>query len=70
MAATYITRDGDTADRIAWRHYGTLDGRTAEIVLAANPGLADYGARLPAALTITLPDIERPAMQEGVRLWD
>lgn len=70
MAATYITRDGDTLDWIAWKHYGATDNRVVEQVLTANTGLADRGPVLPAGLSITLPDVDQPAQQQGVRLWD
>ncbi|PZQ21157.1 MAG: phage tail protein [Sphingopyxis macrogoltabida] len=70
MPAEYLTRDGDMVDWIASKHYGATDNRTVEIVLEANPGLADRGEALPAGLTVILPDIERPAKRDGVRLWD
>lgn len=66
----YQTREGDTADSIAWRQYGTHAGRTTEQLLDANPGLADYGPLLPAGIIITLPVIEAPATTQGTRLWD
>ena len=31
---------GDRLDLICWKHWGSLDGRTVETVLDANPGLA------------------------------
>lgn len=68
--ATYITRDGDTLDYIAWRYYGATANRVVEQVLTANAGLADYGPTLPAGLSITLPEIAQPAQRQGVRLWD
>lgn len=70
MAQQYKSREGDTVDYIAWRHYGTTEGRTVEQVLDANPGLADHGPLLPAGVTVTLPDLEAPAKVNGVRLWD
>lgn len=42
-----------------------------EQVLEANPGLVDYGARLPAGVLIHLPDIAARAEDEAVvQLWD
>jgi phage tail protein X len=38
--------------------------------LVANRGLADYGAKLPAGLSITLPEITAPAKAKGVKLWE
>lgn len=59
MSATYTTtRDGERLDLICWRWYGTLDNRAVERVLDANPGLAARDpARLPAGVTIVLPEI-------------
>ena len=70
MTTTYTTRDGDTVDFIAWKFYGATTNLVVEAVLAANRGLADYGAKLPAGLTITLPKIQAPANAPGVKLWD
>jgi phage tail protein X len=69
MTTTYTSVAGDTADLIAWRYYGGLDGRQAEQLLAANPGLAELGAVLPAGVVITLPDLAATATTQGVRLW-
>lgn len=68
--ATYTTRDGDTADYIAWKHYGTQGSRVVERLLEANPGLADYGPTLPAGVTVTLPVFDTTAKKDGVKLWD
>ncbi|MCG5240470.1 tail protein X [Azospirillum doebereinerae] len=68
MAARYVTRDGDTVDWIAWKHYGKADG-AMEAVLAANHGLADAGPVLAAGLTITLPDLPTPAVERLLRIW-
>lgn len=71
MALVYRTRAGDTADWIAWKHYGAVDALTVRAVLEANPGLADYGPALPAGIDVTLPDVEQPASTvQGVKLWD
>lgn len=66
----YVTSDGDTADLIAWRHYGKLDGRVTEQLLEANRGLADHGPILPAGLRVTLPVIAPAPQTDGVKLWD
>jgi len=68
MTTIYTTREGDTADFIAWKIYGT--SRPTEAMLNANPGLADYGTLLPAGIEVTLPEVEAPGKTEGVRLWD
>ena len=70
MAATYKTRQGDMLDEICWRHYGTQSG-AVELVLEANPGLADLGLVLPLDTEIVLPDLpEVPAEEKTMRLWD
>lgn len=68
MAARYVTREGDTVDWIAWKHYGPVTG-AMEAVLDANRGLADAGPVLAAGLTIILPDLPTPAVQQLVRIW-
>ena len=70
MSAQYTTREGDTVDFIAWRAYGSTDNKQVEAVLEANPNLADYGATLPAGLSITLPAIAEPSKKQGIKLWD
>lgn len=67
---TYITKDGDTADYIAWKYYGNQDAGTVETLLDANKGLADRGPVLPAGLVINLPEIKTPATTQGIKLWD
>lgn len=67
---TYITKDGDTADYIAFKFYGTLGGQAMEQLLAANPGLADRGPLLPGGLTVNLPNIDTTTKVKGVSLWD
>ncbi len=66
---TYTTSDGDTVDYVAWKHYGTTEGRVTEQLLEANCGLADYGPTLPAGVEITMPVIAPASKAEGVRLW-
>jgi phage tail protein X len=66
---TYITSDSDTVDYIAFKYYGTLSGRTAEKVLEANPGLAEYGPQLPAGVSIAMPVIDTATKTSGVKLW-
>ena len=70
MTQTYITSDGDTADSIAWKVYGTQGARVVERLLEANKGLADQGPELPAGLVVTLPELDTRAEQSGVKLWD
>jgi phage tail protein X len=70
MAEQKRTQQNDTVDALCWRHYGRTTG-VVEVVLNANPGLASYGAVLPAGLLITLPDIQTSAPErQMVSLWD
>ena len=65
----YHSKEGDTADSIAWAVYGRQDGRLVETLLDVNPGLAKHGPVLPAGLRVAIPDAPEPARTEGVRLW-
>lgn len=69
MASTYRTRDGDMLDDICWRQYGLQSG-AVELVLEANPGLADLGPVFSSGVLIELPDIAPPVQAGPVRLWD
>lgn len=66
----YLTSEGDTADYIAWKHYGTQDGNVVEQLIDANPGLADRGPVLAAGVVVYLPEIENAGVTQGVKLWD
>lgn len=71
MSSTYITVQGDQLDWICWKHYGSPRNGAVEAVLEANTGLSAYGPKLPAGVTIILPDLAAPAQEEEViRLWD
>ena len=60
----------DTVDAICWREYGRSSG-VVEMVLAANPGLAELGIFLPMGTQVTLPDIETPQqIKQTIQLWD
>lgn len=65
----YHSKDGDTADRIAWAIYGRQNDRLTEALMDANPGLAAYGPILPAGLRIMVPDAPAPGATATVRLW-
>lgn len=66
----YRTKDGDMLDAICWKYYGQQAG-AVEIVLEANPGLADVGAVLSAGILIELPELPKPnQIINTVRLWD
>lgn len=68
--ALYRAKDGEMVDEICQLYYGRTSG-VVEQVLAANPGLAELGPRLPAGALVELPEIEEPTT--NVRypaLWD
>ena len=65
----YRTREGDMVDAICHRVYGAAGGWT-ELVLEANPGLADEEPVLPSGLVIDLPDPPTaPVRKDEIRLW-
>ncbi|WP_018694453.1 tail protein X [Algicola sagamiensis] len=65
----YTTIAGELLDEIVWFHYGVTQG-AVEVVLQANPGLADHGPVLPAGVIIKLPDYTPPQTSKSIRLWD
>lgn len=68
--AAVIASQGDTVDAICWRYYGRTAGVT-ELVLEANPGLADLGPIIPHGTQVALPDAAPQAEQRQVlNLWD
>jgi phage tail protein X len=69
MSQLYITQQFDEVDAICWRYYGRTQ-QTVEVVLEANPGLADLAPILPEGLVISLPDLPAPSTSEAVRIWD
>lgn len=64
-----IALQGDTLDALCHRHYGRTGG-VVEVVLAANPGLAELGAILPHGTSVSLPEVDTAAVTETVNLWD
>ena len=48
LMAAYLTSEGDILDAVCQEHYG-LQAGAAEVVLEANPGLADRGPSCPRA---------------------
>lgn len=68
--ATLRTVQGDTVDAIVWRHYGRTAG-LVELVLEANPGLAEHGPVLPNGTLVELPAAAPQAEQtQMVNLWN
>lgn len=68
MMMYYKTKENDILDLICWNYYGFSSG-AVEIVLRANPGLAEYEL-LPAGLIIKLPVIQKETQKQVVKLWD
>lgn len=67
---TYVSRQGDTVDLACMKIYARTKDVT-EIVLNANPGLADNGAFLPIGTTISMPEVPRHLTQPPlISLWD
>ncbi|MFC2994869.1 tail protein X [Acinetobacter sichuanensis] len=67
---TIAALQNDTVDAICWREYGRSSG-VVELVLEANPKLADFGVFIPMGTEITLPDIETPQqIKQSIQLWD
>ncbi|UTV30873.1 tail protein X [Photobacterium atrarenae] len=66
---TYITKDGDQIDDIAYRYYNGQPG-AYEAVLAANRGLSSLPHPLQAGIEIFLPKLEEPTADEEISLWD
>lgn len=68
-ADSIISVQGDTVDLICVRHYG-YTANVTEKVLAANPGLAALGVKLPLGTKIILPAIAPAPIKNTVKLWD
>ena len=66
---TYITKDGDQIDAIAYQYYNGMPG-AYEAVLKANRGLSALPHPLKAGIEIYLPELEPPAEKEEINLWD
>lgn len=64
----YRTKDGDVLDAICARYYPGQTGAT-EVVLDANPNLADQGAILPSGIVVELPEIAQATQTNTITLW-
>jgi len=65
----YISKEGDQIDDIAHRYYQGMAG-AYEAVLKANRGLSSLPHPLQAGVEIILPELETPATESEVSLWD
>ena len=64
------TLQGDTVDMVARRHFGDESG-FVELILSANPGLAERGLILPLGTEISLPEVAAAAeVVPVITLWD
>ncbi|PWV97693.1 phage tail protein X [Hoeflea marina] len=61
---------GERIDRLARRIYGDETTGGVEALLAANPGLADYGGELPGGLALSVPNITAESIRETIRPWE
>lgn len=64
---TYVTREGDTADRIAWAELGSEAALVP--LLEANPHLAELPPLLPYGIELALPPAVLPPVDAPIRLW-
>ncbi|WP_439090191.1 tail protein X [Serratia bockelmannii] len=64
-----VALQGDTLDALCYRVYGRTAG-VVEVVLLANPGLAERGVILPHGTVVMLPVIDTAPASETVQLWD
>ncbi len=70
MPKTITALQNDTVDAICWREYGRSSG-VVELVLSANPKLAEFGVFIPMGTQVTLPEIETPQQtKQTINLWD
>lgn len=69
MARIVPSEEGETLDQLCWRALGSTD--PVEQVYAANPGLAESGAFLPAGVDVVIPETATsPApLRETITLW-
>lgn len=65
MQTNYQTRSGDMIDQLCFKHYGAVKGYINRIY-EANPMLAQYPVKLPAGITIVMPEVE---INDEVNLW-
>lgn len=63
---SYLTREGDTWDQIAWRYYG--DAMRYPSIVAANPHVP-ITAALPAGIKLSIPMLEPAPSAEELPPW-
>ena len=66
----YRTKQGETVDLICHRHYG-IAHLTTEMVMEANPSLAENGLIIAENTLIALPEITQVTpIKNTLQLWD
>ena len=66
---SYVTKDGDALDLIAFLEYGTSKGAT-EMLMRYNYRIADKAHPMTAGTTVLLPEYTPPKEDALIRLWD
>jgi phage tail protein X len=61
-------QQGDTLDKLAWRHLGATAG-VVEATLVANPTLAELGPVLPLGTPVNLISPSAAVTTQTVSLW-
>jgi phage tail protein X len=64
----YRAKQNEVLDAICYEHYGSETNYT-EMVLTANPNLAELGTHLPIGTLINLPDIKLVETSQQIELW-
>lgn len=65
----YRTKPGDMLDAICHAYYDGRAGAT-ELVLEANPGLANLGPVIPENTVIELPELPETEDESAIVLWE
>lgn len=68
MNRTIYSIQNDSLDSISYRYYGQS---VVELILAANPHLAQYGAILPIGTPVVLPELitQNEKRKQTIQLW-
>ncbi|NPZ19499.1 phage tail protein [Pseudomonas aeruginosa] len=62
---------GDTANTLLYRELGRSDDAAEEALWLINPGLAEFGAVLPAGVRVALPELATaPTQAAPLTAWD
>lgn len=70
MTRTVTALQSETIDALVWRATGQGSG-AVELVLEANPGIAETSAALAEGTPVAIPDLpSTPAELALVQLWD